>query len=411
MTTETTSPAPAAASATRRRLLTGVAAIVGVLVVGLGLYQLLVGRYHVATDDAAVAGDVVVVTPQVSGMVAQILVEDTQPVKAGQVVAELDATDQRVARARAEAELARTVRDVQSLYATTSALAAQAQANHAQAAAAEAERTRAASDLERRRGIAAEGGVSKEELLHATEQLRAADAQLAAAQRLADAADRQYAANQAQTAGTTVATHPRVLAASAAVREAVIAEGRTRILAPVDGQVAKRAVSLGTLVTPGTPILSIVPLARVWVDANFKEGQLTNVRSGQPVTMKADLYGGRVTYHGRVVGLSAGTGSAFALLPAQNATGNWIKVVQRVPVRIELEPQELQAHPLRVGLSMSVDVDTHEIDGHAQLAAATLKVAGSTNVYDDLEHRAEARIAEIIASQGRAPLPRLASLR
>jgi membrane fusion protein, multidrug efflux system len=398
-------------AAQRRKLLLGVAAVVGVAGLSLGLYQLFVGRFHVNTDDAEVAGDVVAVTPQVTGMVSRILVEDTQTVKAGQVLIELDATDQRVARARAEAELARTVRDVEALYATTGALAAQAQANHAQAAAAEADRSRAASDLERRRAIAAEGGVSQEEVLHATDQLRSADAQLAAARRLAQAADRQLAANQAQTNGTTVTNHPRVLAAGATVREAIVAEGRTQILAPVDGQVAKRAVSLGTLVVPGTPLLAIVPLRRVWVDANFKEAQLKNVHGGQPVTLRADLYGGAVTYHGHVVGLSAGTGSAFALLPAQNATGNWIKVVQRVPVRIELDAGDLGAHPLRVGLSMTADIDTHVATGEAALASVELPVAGMTNVYEGLEQRATLRIMEIIAAQGHAPGARLAGLR
>jgi membrane fusion protein (multidrug efflux system) len=410
MTTETP-PADAAATNPRRRLLLGVAVVVGVVAAALGLYQILVGRYHVETDDAAVAGDIITVTPQTGGMVSRILVEDTQHVKAGDVLVELDATDQRVARARAEAELARTVRDVEALYATTEALAAQAAAARAQSAAAESERARAASDLERRRAIAAEGGVSQEELLHATEQLRAAEAQLAAAHRLADAAERQMQANRAQTQGTTVANHPRVLAASAAVREAIIAEGRTQILAPVDGQVAKRSVTLGTLVAPGTTLLSIVPLARVWVDANFKEAQLTNVRSGQPATLTADLYGGRTKYHGRVVGLAAGTGSAFALLPAQNATGNWIKVVQRVPVRVELDPRELAEHPLRVGLSMSVDVDTHDADQSHALASTAIPAAGATTVYGGLERQAEARVAEIIAAQGRVPAGKLASLR
>ncbi|MBS0394226.1 MAG: HlyD family efflux transporter periplasmic adaptor subunit [Proteobacteria bacterium] len=412
MTTEPATPAaPPAASATRRRLLLAVALVVGVAATAIGLYQLLVGRYHVDTDDATVAGDIVNVTPQVAGMVSRIRVEDTQAVKAGDVLIELDATDQRVARARAEAELARAVRDVEALYETTDALAAQAAANHAQAAAAEAERARAASDLERRRAIAAEGGVSQEELLHATEQLRAADAQLAAARGLALAADRQLAANRAQTSGTTLATHPRVLAAAAAVREAVIAEGRTRILAPVDGQVAKRAVSLGTLVTPGTPLLSIVPLGRVWVDANFKEAQLADVRSGQSATLSADLYGRRVEYHGRVVGLAAGTGSAFALLPAQNATGNWIKVVQRVPVRVELDPAEVAGHPLRVGLSMTVDVDTRGGRDGRPLAAIVAPAVGATGVYEDLERLAETRIAQIIGERGRLPGPERVSAR
>jgi len=392
-------PPPEPPTGRRRRLLLGVGTVVGLLLLALGAYHLLVGRYHVDTDDAYVVGDVVSITPQVGGMVNRILVEDTQRVTAGQVLVELDATDQRVARARAEAELARAVRDVEALYATTTALAAEAAASHAQVKSAEAAAARAAADLERRRAVVADGGVSSEEVLHATQQSQGAEAQLVAARRSAEAADAQLAANQAQTAGTAIATHPRVLAAAAAVREAVIAEGRTRILAPVDGEIAKRAITLGTQVAPGTPLLSVVPLDAVWVEANFKEGQLGEVRAGQPVTLSTDLYGGTVRYHGRVVGLSAGTGAAFSLLPAQNATGNWIKVVQRVAVRVALDPAEVREHPLRVGLSVTADIDTHQTTGTPVLATRSTTGVGATGVYDDLERRADRRIADIIAAQ------------
>jgi membrane fusion protein (multidrug efflux system) len=392
-------PSSSAPDARRRPLLLGVAVVVVLLLAGLAAYHFLVGRFHVETDNAYVVGDIISITPQVGGMVNHILAEDTQRVTAGQVLVELDATDQHVARQRAEAELARAVRDVQGLYATTHALAAQTAASQAQVKVAEAEATRAAADLERRRAVVAEGGVSNEELLHSTQLSQGADAQLVVARRSAEAADAQLAANQAQTIGTSIQTHPRVLAASAAVREAVIAEGRTRILAPVDGEVAKRAITLGTQVAPGTPLLSVVPLAAVWVEANFKEGQLGSVHAGQSVTLSTDLYGSGLEFHGHVVGLSAGTGAAFSLLPAQNATGNWIKVVQRVPVRVELDPAELRDHPLRVGLSVSVDVDTHDLTGSPVMATHPAGGAGVTRVYDDLERRADQRIGEIIAAQ------------
>jgi membrane fusion protein (multidrug efflux system) len=396
---------------TRKRLLLGFGAVV--LVAGAigAAWYLFVGSHHVTTDNAYVQGDVVEVTPQVAGMVVRILVEDTQRVEAGQVLVELDATDQRTARARAEAELARAVRDVEGLYASTDALQAQADARRAEIAAAQSAVTRAKADLARRRDVAQQGAVSLEEIAHAEQQYRTAEAQLAAARGAAQAALQQVAANRVQTEGVGTENHPRVLAAAAAVREAIVAEGRTRVLAPVDGEIAKRAVTLGTRVTPGTPLLAIVPLERVWVEANFKEGQLRNVRPGQAVTLEADLYGGRVEYRGRVVGLGAGTGSAFALLPAQNATGNWIKVVQRVPVRIALDPAQLREHPLRVGLSMRADVDTRAREGGPVEEAPAVVVAGGTDVYAELEKQAEARIREIVEAQHPARTARLAGER
>jgi membrane fusion protein (multidrug efflux system) len=395
----------------RKKLLLGFGAIV--LVAGLiaGAWYVFVGSHHVTTDNAYVAGDVVQVSPQIGGMVTKILVEDTQRVKAGQVLVELDATDLRTARARAEAELARAVRDVQGLYASTDALAAQADARRAEIAAAEAALARAQSDLARRREVAAQGGVSSEEVAHAEQALSTAQAQLAAARGAATAAQQQFTANRVQTIGTEVANHPRVLAAAAMVRDAIVAEGRARVLAPVDGEVAKRAVTLGARVAPGAPLLAIIPLERVWVEANFKEGQLRDVRAGQAVTLEADLYGSKVEYRGRVVGLGAGTGSAFSLLPAQNATGNWIKVVQRVPVRIELDAAQLREHPLRVGLSMRADVDTRTAEGNANAAAPAVTVAGGTDVYAELERSADARIREIIDAQHPSRNARVAGAR
>jgi len=205
----------------------------------------------------------------------------------------------------------------------------------------------------------------------------------------------QLASSRALTSNTTVATHPNVLAAAAKVRDAYLNNARNTLPAPVTGYVAKRSVQVGQRVAPGTPLMAIVPLGSVWVDANFKEVQLKHMRIGQPVELTADVYGSSVVYHGKVVGFSAGTGSAFSLLPAQNATGNWIKVVQRLPVRIELDQKELQAHPLRIGLSMQADVDVKNDNG-TQLSTAQNTVY-QTNVFDKYGAEADAEIARIIA--------------
>lgn len=394
------------ANGRRRLLMLGFFGIVLVVLGAWGAKYLLSGRYFVVTDNAYVGGDVVDVTPQVRGMVYRIHVRETQKVQAGDVLVELDPTDARTALARAEAELARAVRDVATLYASTAALDAQAEARNADVAAAEAAVARARADLDRRSEVAAQGGISAEELAHAQQALKTAEAQLASA-RLALAASRQSAtANRVQTNGTTISSHPRVLAAAAAVREAFIAEGRTRILAPVAGEVARSAVTLGAAVQPGTPLLAIVPLERVWVEANYKEGQLGDVRAGQKVALHSDLYGTGVEYAGTVTGLGAGTGAAFSLLPAQNASGNWIKVVQRVPVRIALDPAQLARNPLRVGLSMEARIDTRTTPASQQGAGAKAGDPRGTDVYSPLDAQATARVQQIIAVQGIAVAPR-----
>jgi membrane fusion protein (multidrug efflux system) len=339
------------------------------------------------------------VTPQVRGMVQRIHVRETQRVQAGDVLVELDPTDARTQLARAEAELARALRDVAGLYASTDSLDAQADARRADITAAEAMVARAKADLDRRNEVAAEGGVSAEEVAHALQTLRSTEAQLAAARAGLVAARQQATANRVQTEGTTVAEHPRVRAAAAAVREAFLAEGRTRIVAPVSGEVARTAVTLGAAVQPGAPLLAIIPLERVWVEANYKEGQLGRVRAGQKAVLHSDLYGKEVEYTGQVIGLEAGTGSAFALLPAQNASGNWIKVVQRVPVRIALDPRQLAEHPLRIGLSMEADIDTRSTPAEGGALPAMGDATRGTDMYAALEEQATTRIREIIAAQ------------
>ena len=257
--------------------------------------------------------------------------------------------------------------------------------------AAELERTRA--DLSRRAPLAASGALPAEELQHARDAVTSGQAAL-------DAAEQQLAAHKTLVDRTTVETHPDVQSAAARVREAYLAYARTALPAPVSGIVAKRSVQVGQRVGPGTPLMAVIPLDQVWVDANFKERQLLNLRPGQVVKLFADIYGSAVEFHGRVAGFGAGTGSAFALLPPQNATGNWIKVVQRVPVRIALDPAELAQHPLQLGLSMEVEVDTHERSGELRPLAVRTTPAYQTKAYASLTELADQRVAAIISENG-----------
>ncbi|RQZ66905.1 HlyD family efflux transporter periplasmic adaptor subunit [Burkholderia sp. Bp9004] len=366
----------------RRRLLL---ALLGVTVVAASVaytaYYLTFARYHESTDDAYVSGNLVQLTPQVAGTVVAVNADDTQIVKAGEPVVTLDAADAKVALGNAEAALGQTVRQVSSLYVNDDLYAA----NVAQK---QSDLVRAQEDLRRRVAVADTGAVSAEDIAHARDTVAAARAAL-------DAARRQAEANRAMTDRTTIDQHPNVQAAASKVRDAYLAYARNVLPAPVTGYVAKRSVQVGQRVSPGMPLMAIVPLDGVWVDANCKESQLRNMRIGQPVTLTADVYGGKVRYHGRVVGFSAGTGSAFASLPAQNATGNWIKIVQRLPARIQLDPKELDAHPLRIGLSMDVDVDTRDDTG-PQLGAAT-NTSYRTDVFAEYGAQADAEIEKIIA--------------
>ena len=387
-------PAPeqSAAKERKRRKILVVAAAVFVIA-GLGWlgWYLLIGQWYESTDDAYVSGNVVQITPQVAGTVIAVAADDTDRVKVGQVLVRLDPADARIALEEAEASLARTVRQVRTLFASSG----QSDATVAQRRS-DVERARA--DLARREQLAAIGGVSKEEVQHAREAVEAASAALRAS-------EEQHTANRALVDRTTLEDHPDVLAAAAKVHEAYLGNARTEIVAPLAGVVARRSVQVGQRVAAGTPLMAIVPLENVWVDANFKEGQLRDLRLGQSATVEADLYGRHAKYHGRVQGFGAGTGAAFALLPAQNATGNWIKVVQRVPVRIALDPQEVRDHPLQVGLSMKVEVDTHAREGERLPAAPTPPGARQeTTVFDAQSAAAEARVTEIIVRNGGQPM-------
>lgn len=385
--------------ARRRRVPLLLILTVGIVLGGAawGAWYWWVARHYEFTDDAYVAANIVTITPLVAGTVKAVAVRETQHVDAGKELVLLDEADSRIALLAAEADLGRAVREVNALYENNDTLDADIAAAEANLLRTRAEVEKATDDLATRRGLIATGAVGREELRHAEAALRAAVAARNAARAAISSARERLGANRALTAGTSVAEHPNVLRAAAAVREAHLAHARTRILAPVQGDIAKRVVQVGQRVSPGMPLMSVVPLDKVWVDANFKEGQLGRMRIGQTAVVTADLYGTAVEYAGRVAGLGAGTGAAFALLPAQNATGNWIKIVQRVPVRIELDPETLAAHPLRVGLSMEVEVDVRDTSGPV-LAQGTETHASTTDIFEGQDAAADARIADIIAA-------------
>jgi membrane fusion protein (multidrug efflux system) len=366
----------------RRWLLRGLVAVVVVVAILWALYHFLVGRWYEGTDDAYVNGNVVQITPQVPGTVISIGADDNDYVRKGQVLVKLDPADADVGLAQAEAALAQTVRKVRGLYSTV-------HTSKADVAAREAVVKQAQADFQRRKGLASSGAISAEELAHARDALTTAESALAAAQA-------QLATSSALVSDTQIATHPDVKAAAAKVRAAWLNDQRTTLVAPVSGYIAKRTVQVGQRVQPGTPLMAVVPLHQVWVDANFKETQLQDMRIGQPVTLVSDVYGGGVTYHGRVAGLGIGTGSAFSLLPAQNASGNWIKIVQRLPVRITLDPRELDKHPLRIGLSMDVDVNLHDQSGPTLSQKPVQHPVFSTDVYARSKAEADQLIQKII---------------
>jgi len=374
---------PAAPSNNRKRLLLSLTAAIVVAGIGYGVYWGTYARHFESTDDAYVAGNVVQVTPLVSGTVVSIAADDTQLVTAGQPLIQLDRADSQVTLEQAEAQLAQAVREVRTLYVNNNSLSANV-------ALREADVAKAREDLRRRQAIAGSGAVSGEEISHAQAALSAAESSLQASRE-------QLASNKVLTDQTTVEKHPNVQRAAANLRSAYLSFVRSTLPAPVTGYVAKRSVQVGQRVAPGAPLMAVVPLDQVWIDANFKEVQITHMRIGQPVTLEADVYGSKVKYEGKVAGFSAGTGSAFSLLPAQNATGNWIKVVQRLPVRIALDPQQLKDHPLRVGLSMNVTVDVRKEEGAAMVSATSPQSPMQTDVYDKVAQEADGLIARIIA--------------
>ena len=395
---------PSQKSKIRRRGLTLIAATVLIVGIAWGAWDWLAGRHYESTDNAYVAGNVVQITAQIGGTVVAIGADDTDHVQAGQWLVRLDPADARVALDHAEAALAQSVREVRSLYANNDALKAQVNLRKADAARTEAEVSRLQADVQRRAPLMASGAVGKEEFQHANALVIAAQSNAAAAKAAVMAAQEQLVASQTQTEDTSVQKHPSVLRAAAKVREAYLALERMNLVAPVPGYVAKRGVQLGQRVAAGSPLMTVVALNDVWVDANFKENQLQKLRIGQTAEIVADVYGDKVIYHGTVTGLGAGTGAAFALLPAQNATGNWIKIVQRVPVRIALDKTELTEHPLRIGLSMDVKIDTDDQSGRMLSDSGRVAPVATTDVYATQMHDADAAVERIIAANlGRKP--------
>ena len=349
-----------------------------------GIYYFAVAHNEVETDDAYVNGNLVRLTPQVSGTVVAINTDATQFVQQGQVLVQLDPHDTEVAHAQARASLGQTVRDVAQLFAQEARDAAAVSAQQIQF-------TQTTQDLERDRAVFALHGVSDETIKHDEHAVRTAQAGV-------EQARATLASTRAQIVGANPETHPRVLQAEANLRTAWLAAARTKVVAPISGYVVRRAVQLGQQVTSGTEMLAIVPVDSVWIDANFKENQLKSLRIGQPVDVSADMYGSHVSYHGKVLGLTAGTGSALAVLPAQNATGNWIKIVQRLPVRIGLDPRELEQHPLLIGLSTTVHVDVKDQGGATLSKQASWKAEVSTDAYAEQLSGVDDQIKEILAS-------------
>lgn len=383
----TPDPAPGPAAA-RRRWLIALAAVVAAAVVAWALYWLLVARFHTTTNDAYVAGDLVAITSREPATVLAVHADDTQSVRRGQLLVEFDPARAQVAMQAAEAELALTVRNVRAQFARVDQYEAQLAAARVQLAQAQED--------SRRRAASAEGGAaSAEEIRHAADAVTAARAALRAA-------GSELSQARSMIEGASVDDNPAVLAAIARLRDAAITLSHMRLTAPVDGVVARRNVQIGQHVAPGTPLMAVVPLAGVWIDANFKEDQLEDVRVGQPATITTDMFGSRVVYHGRVLGLGAGTGAAFALLPPQNASGNWIKIVQRLPVRVALDATQLREHPLRIGLSVTVQIDTRDTSG--PLMSPAMPAAGTQVPPDDAAVEADRAVARILA-QGKAGAP------
>jgi membrane fusion protein (multidrug efflux system) len=386
-------------ASTRKRGLMVVGLVVGTVAIVWGGYQFFYGKYHISTDNAYVAGNVIQITPQVSGTVVSIQADETDFVKAGELLVKIDPADAKVALEQARAQLEQTIREVKTLFANNEALRAQVNLREADFTKAEVELARAQDDVKRRTPLLNSGAVGQEEFNHVNAQLASAKSSAQAAQSAVIAAKEQLLASLTQTEGTTVEHHPNVERAAARYREAYLALERVELVSPIDGHIAKRGVQVGQRVQAGSPLMTIVALNQLWVDANFKESQLQDIRIGQPVELEADVYGQKTVFHGKVAGLGAGTGSAFSLLPAQNATGNWIKVVQRVPVRIALDDGELAKHPLRVGLSMDVTIDTKDQTGKALADMPRTTPTSATTVYEVQSTQADEEVKKILAAQ------------
>jgi len=376
------SPVTNPSNGKRRRILLLIAAIFIVLGALWAAYWTLVLAKREKTDDAYVNGNKVVISAQVSGTVIAVLADDTQLVKAGQVLVKLDPIDAQTALSRASSALAQTVRQVRQQKATAGQYDSEITTRKLELARAEV-------DLAKREPLIADHAIAGEEVRHAQESVQLARAALIQA-------ERQSSSAHALVDGTPVETNPTVLQAKDTFRDAWIAAQRNAVVAPVSGYVGERSVQLGQHIQAGEALMTVIPLHSLWVDANFKEVQLRNLRIGQNAEVRSDLYGGTFVFHGRVQGMSAGTGAAFSLLPPQNASGNWIKVVQRVPVRIRIDDADLVKSPLRVGLSTTVTVDTTSRNGPVLAPEANDEPVGDTQVYTQDLEKANAEAEEVV---------------
>lgn len=379
---QTSSAQPEKKPSKRKRNFGILFVILLLIAAGCLAWYLLYARYYETTDDAYVNANLVTLTPQIAGTVTQVTVDEGDYVVKGQPLVLLDPSDTEIALQQAEANLANTVRQVRGLYST-------ADNYRAQVAAKQVALQTAQSDYARRQKIFSTGAIAAEDLSHYRDAVTSAKSDLAAA-------EQALKTNLAMVDDTVIDSHPEIKSAVATLRQRFLDNARSTILAPVSGFVAKRAVQLGMRVDSGTTLMSIVPLDQVWVDANFKESQMNTMRLGQKVTLTADLYGDDVEYHGTIESLGIGTGSAFSLLPAQNASGNWIKIVQRLPVRITLDPHDMQKHPLRVGLSMFVRVDIRNADGNLLPQTTVAAPRFRTDVYQNALDQADRLVAKIL---------------
>ncbi|KNC88498.1 efflux RND transporter periplasmic adaptor subunit [Trabulsiella odontotermitis] len=379
---QTSSAQPEKTSGKRKRNFIILFVILVLIAAGCLAWYLLYARYYETTDDAYVNANLVTLTPQIAGTVTQVTVDEGDYVQKGQPLVLLDPSDTEIALQQAEAGLANTVRQVRGLYSTVDNYRAQVAAKRVALQTAQ-------SDYARRQKIFATGAIAAEDLSHYRDAVTSAQSDLTAA-------EQALKTNQAMVDDTVIDSHPEIKSAVATLRQRFLDNARSTILAPVSGFVAKRAVQLGMRVDSGTTLMSIVPLDQVWVEANFKESQMNTMRLGQKVTLTADLYGDDVEYHGTIESLGIGTGSAFSLLPAQNASGNWIKIVQRLPVRITLDPHDMQKHPLRVGLSMFARVDIRNADGSLLPQKTVAAPRFRTDVYQNALDQADRLVAKIL---------------
>lgn len=360
----------------RKLLLTGMTCLFLAIGLGVFLYWLLWGRFYESTNDAYVSGNLVYVTPQVPGIVTSIYIDDTERVEQGHILVKLDPTDALIALESSKAELGKEIRNIAQLFSQT-------RQARSEIPIAKAKFIECAQDFERREALVDSGGVSKEDFEHARADLVSSYCSLISS-------EAKFFSFFAQVKNTSIKTHPRVQKAVEKVKDAWIQLRRTTLKAPVSGLIALRSVQVGQRVNPAEPLFAIIPLDQMWVDANFKEVQIGKMQIGQSVSLQSDTYGSNVTYHGLIVGIGGGTGSVFSVLPPQNATGNWIKIVQRLPIRVSLNPSELIAHPLRLGLSMEATVDIRNIGSSPIPELASEKVVYETAVFSQEEEGVDA---------------------